>query len=199
MSSILAARGVPAISSAQFFVNGVDTRTRGIDVVSEYTLRTGDFGTLKLNAAYSYNKTKLLRVADNPTNLSNTILFGRQARADLVSATPRDKFVASGDWSIGPIRSLLRVTRFGKYTETGTSQTSTADDRTYSPKWVTDLDISAQVTKTINLAVGANNLFDVYPDRIGVIQAATGLGQYGSFAPFGLSGGFYYARLGVKF
>ena len=199
VTAILAARGVPGISSAQFFINGVDTRTRGIDVVSEYTLRTGSLGELKLNAAYSYNKTKLLRVADNPANLSNTILFGRQARADLVSATPRDKLVLSGEWSLGPVRSLLRVTRFGKYTETGTSQTSTADDRTFSPKWVTDLDISAQVTPALNLAVGANNLFDVYPDPIGVVQAGTGLGRYGIFAPFGLSGGFYYARLGVKF
>jgi iron complex outermembrane receptor protein len=132
-------------------------------------LRTSGIGDFKLSAAYSYNKTKIRNVAANPGNLTNTILFGRQARADLTSATPRDKLVLSNEWTIGAIRSLLRVTRFGKYTETGTSQTSTADDRTYSPKWVTDLDVSAQVTKTINLAVGANNLLDIYPDRIGVI------------------------------
>ena len=197
--SILAQRGVPSISSAQFFINGVDTRTRGVDVVAEYAIRTDSVGDFKLNAAYSYNKTKLLRVADNPANLANNILFGRQARADLVSATPRDKLVISGEWSIGPVRSLVRTTRFGRYTETGTSQTSTADDRTFSPKWVTDLDISVDVTSSVNVAVGANNLFDVYPDPIGVIQANTGLGYYGNFAPFGLSGGFYYARVGVKF
>jgi iron complex outermembrane receptor protein len=199
VTAILAARGVPGISSAQFFINGVDTRTRGVDVVAEYTWRTGSLGDFKLNAAYSYNKTKLLDVAANPANLSNTILFGRQARADLTSATPRDKLVLSSEWTLGKLRSLLRVTRFGKYTETGTSQTSTADDRTFSPKWVTDLDISAQLTPTINVAVGANNLFDVYPDDIGVVQANTGSGLYGNFAPFGLSGGFYYARLGVTF
>lgn len=199
VTAILAARGVPGISSAQFFINGVDTRTRGIDAVAEYSWRSGSFGDVKLNAAYSYNKTKLLDVAANPANLANTILFGRQARADLTSATPRDKLVLSGEWTLGALRSLLRVTRFGKYTETGTSQTSTTDDRTFSPKWVTDLDISAQITPKINVAVGANNLFDVYPDDIGVIQANTGAGLYGNFAPFGLSGGFYYARLGVKF
>lgn len=62
-----------------------------------------------------------------------------------------------------------------------------------------DLDISVDVNRSINLAVGANNLFDVYPDAIGVTQANTGLGKYGLFAPFGLTGGFYYARIGVKF
>jgi len=50
----------------------------------------------------------------------------------------------------------------------------------------------------VNVAVGANNLFDIYPDKNGII-ASDGSGQYGNFAPFGLSGGFYYARVGIKF
>ncbi|HEX7854780.1 MAG TPA: TonB-dependent receptor [Sphingobium sp.] len=198
VQAILAARGVPGISSAQFFINGVDTRTRGIDVVAEYTIHTANIGSFRLNAAYSYNDTKLLRVAPNPANLANTILFGRQARSDLTSGTPSDKLILNGEWSLGKLRTGLRVTRFGSYVEAGSSQTSTADDRTFSPKWVTDLDISYDVTKAINVAVGANNLFDIYPDRIGVVQADTGLGQYGLFAPFGLTGGFYYGRVSVK-
>lgn len=40
--------------------------------------------------------------------------------------------------------------------------------------------------------------FDTYPDRNGV-TAAEGSGAYGNFAPFGLSGGFYYARASVTF
>lgn len=199
VAAILNQRGVPGISSAQFFINGVDTRTRGVDAVAEYTIRTVSLGSIRLSAAYSYNKTKILNVVPNPANLTNTILFGRQARSDLVNATPRDKLVVNGEWNIGLVRTALRATRFGKYTEAGTSNTSTADDRTFSAKWVTDLDVSVQLTDSLNIAVGANNLFDVYPDPIGVIQANTGAGYYGNFAPFGLSGGFYYARVGVKF
>lgn len=197
--AILNARGVPGISSGQFFINAVDTRTRGIDVVSEYTANTADLGTFRLSAAYSYNKAKILDIAPNPANLSNTVLFGRQARIDLTRSTPRDKVVLTADWSLGPVHAVLRNTRFGRYTEAGTSNTSTVDDRTFGAKWVTDLDIAVQLNETINVAVGANNLFDVYPEKIGVIQANTGLGYYGNFAPFGLSGGFYYARLGVTF
>lgn len=197
--AILAARGVPGISSGQFFINGVDTRTRGVDLVGEYTLQTGTLGTFRFNAAYSYNKTKILSVAENPANLSNTILFGRQARADLVKATPRDKLVLNTDWTLGAFRSALRITRFGKYTETSASQTSTVDDRTFGAKWIADIDVAADVGKNLTVAVGANNLFDVYPDAIGVVQANTGAGQYGNFAPFGLSGGFYYGRVSVRF
>jgi len=53
------------------------------------------------------------------------------------------------------------------------------------------------LTENTSLALGAYNLFDVYPDKHGQI-AADGSGAYGTFAPFGFSGGFYYARLGVN-
>jgi len=56
------------------------------------------------------------------------------------------------------------------------------------------LDVSERLT----LSVGANNLIDTYPDRNGVI-AADGSGAYGNFAPFGLSGGFYYGRATARF
>jgi iron complex outermembrane receptor protein len=46
--------------------------------------------------------------------------------------------------------------------------------------------------------VGANNLFDTYPDRNGIV-ASDGSDAYGSFAPFGLSGGSHYTRVGVTF
>ncbi|RZM06587.1 MAG: TonB-dependent receptor, partial [Sphingomonas sp.] len=54
---ILIANGVTGVDSAQFFTNAIDTRTRGIDAVAEYTLRTTGLGAFRLSAAYSYNKT----------------------------------------------------------------------------------------------------------------------------------------------
>lgn len=67
-------------------------------------------------------------------------------------------------------------------------------DRTFGARLVADLDLGVDVTEHVNLAVGASNLFDVYPERNGIINS-DGSGAYGNFAPFGLSGGFYYARL----
>jgi len=195
--TILLANGIDTVDSAQFFTNAIDTRTRGVDAVAEYTLRTGGMGTFRLNAAYSYNRTKILNVIDNPSQLSslNVTLFGRQARLDLVSATPRNKVVLTSDWSSGPFHALARVTRFGSYLEASNVATG---DRRFGAKWVTDLDVGYEISKSVTLSAGANNLFDVYPDRNGVI-AYEGSGQYGNFAPFGLSGGFYYGRVSVRF
>jgi iron complex outermembrane receptor protein len=197
IAAILQANGVDDVDSAQFFTNAIDTRTRGIDAVAEYTLDTASVGTFRLSAAYSYNKTKILNVIDNPAELSslNVTLFGRQARRDLVAATPRTKVVLTSNWSSGPVKALVRATRYGGYTE---SSNVAASDRSFGAKWIADAEIGYQLTAALDLAVGANNLFDSYPDKNGAV-AFDGSGLYGGFAPFGLSGGFYYARVGLKF
>lgn len=197
VAAILRANGITGVDSAQFFTNAIDTRTRGVDAVAEYTQDTQSLGTFALSAAYSYNRTKILHVIDNPVELStlNVTLFGRQARRDLVAATPRSKVVLTANWSSGPVKALIRETRYGQYTE---SSNIAASDRTFGAKWIADAEVSYQLTQSLNLAVGANNVFDTYPAKNGAI-AYDGSGQYGSFAPFGLSGGFYYARIGFTF
>lgn len=197
IKAILLANGVSGVDSAQFFTNAIDTRTRGIDAVAEYTLRTAGIGAFRLSAAYSYNKTRILRIADNPAQLSslNVVLFGRQAQRDLLVATPRDKLVLTSDWSLGRVHALARVTRYGKYTESSNVPTG---DRTFGAKWITDLDVGYDISDHVTLSAGANNLFDVYPDKNGVVSY-DGSAVYGNFAPFGLSGGFYYGRVSVRF
>lgn len=193
IAAILRANGVASVDSAQFFTNAIDTRTRGVDVVAECLWRTGGMGNLRLSAAYSYNRTKILNVIDNPAALANlnVTLFGRQAQRDLVAATPRTKVVLTGDWSLDRVHVLARTTRFGRYTESSNVATG---DRSFGAKWIADLDIGYDVSDRLTLSVGANNLFDAYPQRNGII-AYDGSGAYGNFAPFGLSGGFYYGRV----
>ena len=195
--TILISNGVTNVDSAQFFTNAIDTSTQGIDVVGEYMLRTIFLGNFRLNAAFSYNKTRITKVIDTPAQLSslNVTLFGRQAQRDLVVATPRTKLVLTGDWTSGPLHMLARATRFGSYVE---SSNVASGDRRFGAKWIADLDLGYDVSERLTLSVGANNLIDTYPDRNGVI-AADGSGAYGNFAPFGLSGGFYYGRATARF
>ncbi|QLL10546.1 hypothetical protein [Pseudomonas chlororaphis] len=48
------------------------------------------------------------------------------------------------------------------------------------------------------VAVGAQNLFDKYPDPIGVSNSSFG-DNWGSYSPFGFTGGYYYTRLQYAF
>jgi len=198
VQNILRTQGFNDLSSGQYFTNAIDTRTRGVDVVGEYTLRTTKAGTLRLNAAYSYNKTTIRHVIDNPPELVSLgpsyVLFGRQAQRDLLVSTPRDKLALSADWTLGRFKANLRGVRYGTYIESGPTE---ATDTKFDAKWIADIDVGYSITDNVTFSVGANNLFDTYPDRIGIISAE-GIGQYGSFAPYGLTGGFYYARASFR-
>ncbi|SFJ36510.1 TonB-dependent siderophore receptor [Caulobacter sp. UNC279MFTsu5.1] len=186
--------------AATYYTNAVSTRTTGVDLVGEYAFDLGAWGRLNLNAAYAFNKTKIARRIATPAVLKavnpNLVLFDRQKTADLTVGTPRKKLILGALWSRDTVTASLRTTRYGEYTEAGTS----ADlDRTYSAKWVTDLDIAWDVRPTTNIAIGANNLFDEHPDKIGIVNADTGMNQFGLFSPFGITGGYYYARLTQRF
>jgi iron complex outermembrane receptor protein len=190
----------PAGLAATYYTNAVSTRTTGVDLVAEYAFDLGDAGRLNLNAAYAFNKTKITKQIDTPAVLKavnpNLVLFDRQKIADLTVGTPRKKLILGALWNRDTVTASLRTTRYGEYTEAGTSANL---DRTYSAKWVTDLDIAWDVRPNTNVAIGANNLFDEHPDKIGIINADTGLNQFGMFSPYGITGGYYYARLTQRF
>jgi iron complex outermembrane receptor protein len=196
IAELLRANGVDNVDSAQFFSNALDTTTRGVDVVAEYTLKGTPIGTLRPSVAVSYAKTKIDHIKANPSELAslNVVLFGHQVQSDIARGAPTSKAILGLNWSIWRLRTDFRYTRYGEYWEAST----TADgDKRFGAKWVADLDVGYSINDNVTLAVGAYNLFNVYPDKHGLI-GPDGSGQYGSFAPFGLTGGFYYARLNVN-
>jgi iron complex outermembrane receptor protein len=68
-----------------------------------------------------------------------------------------------------------------------------------TPKWLTDLELGYGITPAWQVAIGAQNAFNVYPDKTNPknFAAATfnGAQIYNAYSPFGISGGNYYARL----
>ena len=80
-------------------------------------------------------------------------------------------------------------------------------------KWVTDAEIRAKLGgERFELAIGANNLFDVYPTKVptgvagvtaagaNVLYPATAyVTPYSAYSPFGFNGRYLYARGAVKF
>ncbi|MEY4515227.1 MAG: hypothetical protein RLZZ450_7349, partial [Pseudomonadota bacterium] len=196
VGQLLREKGINGVDSAQYFTNAIDTTTRGIDLVTELTLKSDSAGTFKPSAAYSFADTRIDHVAKNPAELANlnVTLFGRQVQRDLIKGSPRSKVVLGGNWAVWRFKTDLRVTRYDSYIE---SSTVASADQRFSAKWITDLDVGYGITDNLSLAIGAYNLFNKYPDKVG-LKNNEGSGAYGSFAPFGLSGGFYYARLALN-
>jgi len=83
-------------------------------------------------------------------------------------------------------------------------------DQTYSAKWITDLSGSYTFGQ-LTLALGADNIFDVYPDRNNNNgsylvppgenggSSNYGIFPYAGISPFGFNGRFIYTRLTVGF
>jgi iron complex outermembrane receptor protein len=72
---------------------------------------------------------------------------------------------------------------------------------------ITNLELGANLTEKLTLAIGANNLFNRYPNQINpanvAVEAANfdnaAVEKYPPFSPFGIDGGYYYARVHFKF
>ena len=196
VSNILVANGLSGSLSAQYYTNAIDTRTKGVDVVATWRHDFDQFGNVRASLGYNYNDTNIRGIIPNPPQLTalgpTFVLFDRSSQGFLTTALPKDKVAIGVNWSWRDFNLNLRQTRFGKYT---ILQNAIANDRTYGAEWITDVELSYKVMKTITLAVGANNLFNNYPDAVGIFNAATGAGQYPGTSPIGFTGGAYYGRI----
>lgn len=67
-----------------------------------------------------------------------------------------------------------------------------------SPKWLINLEASYRVAG-YRLAVGAQNLFDVFPDPNSTVNSFNGIQTFPSQSPFGVNGRAIDARIGRKF
>lgn len=202
VTSILCANGFNNVSSARFFVNGIDTRTRGYEIVGTYRVPDMGLGNLSLTAGFSNNKTKITDAAVLPT-LPGLTLFGRQESLRLTRGQPRTKLNVGLDWSSGIFGFTARANRFGEVLIPGVDA---ARDQELSKQWVTDAEVRAKIADRLELAVGANNLFDSYPDRVRFgLDGGQNYGlngyfiPYSQFSPSGFNGRFLYGRVSFDF
>ena len=209
VSRILVANGLSPDISAQYYTNAIDTRTRGVDVVATYRHKVWDFATMSWNLGYNYNQTDITHIKNNPSQLaalgSGFVLFDRLSQSNLTTNLPRTKLFIGNLTNLGKFAINTRVVRYGKFdglanAVTTNGVTSFSADRHFGAKWITDLEVAYDLTPKINLAVGSNNLFNVYPDyTTASFNATLGSGQYPTTGGYGFTGGYYYGRITVGF
>jgi iron complex outermembrane receptor protein len=191
---ILINNGFSGDQSVRFFTNAVDTRTRGVDVVASYAFDTTSVGDFRTTVGFNYNDTDITRIAPNPAQLGGLglTLFDRRTQGWFTEG-PRTKLILGVNWSLDRLGVNLRGTRYDKFK---LLDNAPANDQSFGAKWITDLEVSYDLTDQLRLSAGAYNLFDVYPDRTTVANTI-GLSPYGA-GPFGHYGGYYYGRLSLK-
>lgn len=200
--------GITAVTAGRYFLNGIRSTTKGIDVVAHYRAATVGFGTFDLTAAGNFNDIEITRAPGAATITSSTgtavlPIFSRQRIVSFEQGTPRTKVVGTVDWSLQDLGVTARASYYGDVTQPS-SNGFAQDDIHTGRHTIFDLEARYQVVKNLNLAVGANNLFDTYPDFVkltssrGTVLNSTGLVGFPYYSPFGFNGRYFYGRISLS-
>jgi iron complex outermembrane receptor protein len=192
------------------FVNGLDTTTKGADFVATYPTDLGSYGRIDWALTANYNVTKIDRVAPPPTNVDpRVMLLDAQAQASLTKTTPKYRGALSANWTLGQFSVHFKETLIGPSYNLAQDPLGAAILKNKIAKaGITDLEVSYTPIESVRVSVGANNLFNEYPNFTnGTIRAgsyatnASGYAsnKYPSFSPFGINGGYYYGKVTYSF
>jgi iron complex outermembrane receptor protein len=194
-------------SGINVFSNGLDTRTRGADLVVTWNSALAG-GRVDWTLAANYNVTKVTAVRETPAQIaaSDQSLFDKVAISTLETASPKAKVSAGALYQVGRWTVDLRETWYGQ----SSRWSDPGDGNLYlekaGSKLITDLAVGYEITERASAQIGANNLFDIHPNRVSheALEASAEAGNpavevYPSFSPFGINGGYYYAKVGYRF
>lgn len=214
--------GVGVGGSVQYFTNGFDTKTEGVDVVGSYRTELAG-GRLNLTLAYNYNRSKVTRFDPGVINSARLI--------DIRYFAPAHRGTLSANWQIGDFTINARESYYGEWRDANdypirlgnvtcppgvspppgntTTPCAIIDGQHFGAKFITDIDVSYTFMDHYTLTVGANNVFNTYPDKIvatidnPIFANNQSIGNGSVYprpgGPFGINGGFWYARLRIKY
>jgi iron complex outermembrane receptor protein len=189
------------------FTNAVNTRSRGAEIVATLSSNYGAYGRVDWSAAANYNKVEVIKINQAPTQLGAQTLLDATAISHLETASPKVRLNLGGLWRMGDWTVNLRENYFGKSSEQFSTDGAVYRENRIKASLLTDLEVSYQISKAWSLSLGANNLFNEYPDKVNALTLAEQRANldngavtiYPGFSPYGINGGYYYARAALRF
>jgi len=229
-------------NAATFFANAIDTQTKGVEGVISHRGRFSEKFSLNSDLAVTVSKTN--RVGD--IHGSDALIkagqvnryYSESSRIYLEEAVPRFKASLNNALEISRFNVLLRNVYFGEVTDPNTmdangdgivsgeiinGQAVATEHPVWGGKVITDLSVGYRFSNSFRLTIGANNLFDIYPDKnygptavkVPALDSSGNL-TYVNAAPidltnqnqfiysrntsqFGMNGRFLFARVNLSF
>jgi iron complex outermembrane receptor protein len=230
-------------TGVNIFANGIDTRTRGADLVFDFPVEYA-FGKIDWSVGATYNKTTITKYASTPASLAGVNaatgiptneLYDPTAYSDLTTANPKYVVNLGALYTYEKLSVNLLEKIYGPSSEyenddgdnggtgagtfpacvpkAGTLFICPGSFGYYESKIgvqpITNLDLSYQMREHVKFSIGAINLFNKFPGKLNATLREhensfaygdnAGVGQYPTFSPFGINGGFYYAKATVTF
>jgi iron complex outermembrane receptor protein len=194
------------------FANGIDTRTRGADLVFSFPVDYA-FGKVDWSIGATYNDTAITKLPAGPAQLAGAQLYDATAISDLTTATPKYIVNLGALWTYGKYSVNLLEKVYGPSSE---YENDDGDNSTNTPIYykssigvspITNLDLAIQIQEHLKLSIGAVNLFNKFPNHLNGTELAhftayddnQAVFNYPQWSPYGIDGGFYYAKATFTF
>ena len=172
----------------RFFINDFSSRTQGVDLVSTYTPPAFGGDTI-LSFTMNFTDTSVTE---------ETALLGPGDVRGLELGVPRIRWNAALNQQAGRVGLLGRLHYYGSWVDHFDARFVRGADAPLLPgKFIVDLEAGIPLGRAARLAVGGQNVFDTFSDRLDLFATEFGL-PYSQFTPWGLSGGYYYARINYR-
>ena len=169
-------------------------------MTSKFSALLADGVQLQLRGAFNWTDTEITGGPRNPTTLdedfSTVILAPDDQRALTEGALPNTTTKLTASLTAGPVDLTLRGARYGELLNADND----ADDQyTLDPEYVFGGELGYSMFEDqVNLAVGARNLFDNYPDLDPQQGTFDIILPYNRAHPMGFNGRFVYSRLTIS-
>lgn len=211
---ILLTHGFTDVSGLQYFTNGLDTRTRGLDFTGTLRMNAG-VGTIDWTAMANYTKTNITRLDPRPavfTGTTSTVggIIDSVTYIAITEERPDWRGTLTGEYAVNRVHALVRASYYGKFSSAQPGYCDLCRER-YGAKGLFDAEVGYRFA-SVDLSLGVRNLFDTYPDKPSsqvIVDGAAGdksmdfNNNFGTFpwaaaSPFGYNGRYLYARAEMR-
>ncbi|WP_157826809.1 TonB-dependent receptor plug domain-containing protein [Colwellia sp. 12G3] len=179
------------VTNIQYYANDFNSTTQGFDLVANIPFELMSGNDL-LSLAFNYTNTEL-----DGTNATSPI-SNVNVLKEREEGIPKNRAVLTYSRSQGDISAMVRINYYGSFYNAQFNDVSLIEKVDYVV--ITDMELSYDITDSLVVALGAKNIFDVFPKEYSEGRSPGFLGAiYPLNSPSGFNGGYYYFRMGWDF
>lgn len=189
---LLIASGISSnVINIQYYANDFNSTTQGVDLVASLPFEFGG-GNNTLSLAFNYTDTKLA-VTNAKSPIANV-----NVRKEREEGVPKTRAVLTYAHSQEKLSTMVRINYYGSFYNAQFNDVSLIEK--VNPIVITDAEVSYDITDNLVIALGAKNIFNVFPEEYSEGRSSGFLGAiYPLNSPSGFNGGYYYLRMDWDF
>lgn len=203
VENILTNLGLDGIRYVQYYANPVNTVTNGGDVSASYDLDLKRYGQWTFMVGVNFSDTEITHYNRTPSQLValGQPYFDAYARNTLLHSAPKNREMLGITWHRDKWTVQFQEQRYGALTYIANPSLPSSEWTNVHPGYISNLTVGYDITPRWSVSIGAQNLFNKYPNQVSKVAQAssTGTFKYPYYSAYGFMGGYYFAKLSLKF